>query len=186
MTLRSRFLLPAGIASAVLAFWFLWPVDRVTPRMACQLSAGMSLAEVEQILGQPIDQSRYVIMLDSGVRTYVTPEERFRTQYCLLPNSPWDPALRTVGEPLPLNWGPGTRAEYWAGSQVVVIGVLRMENNVEFLEQYIVVPVLRDGGGPLGWLQHHYQEWSSPGSSTLVAPVLPIPPPPPPPLPGDQ
>jgi hypothetical protein len=177
MVLRPRYLILTGIASIALAFWFFWPADHVTPHTACQLSAGMSLAEVEQILGKPVDQSRYLILLIGPENDPPTAESR--RQYRFLPKSPFDPVLQLMGEPLPLNWGPGHRAEFWAGSQVAVIGVLRIENNVEVLEQSIVVPVLRDGGGPLGWLQHQYEEWSCPGSSPLVAPALSIPPPPP-------
>jgi hypothetical protein len=55
MTRRTRrlllFGLPAGLVAAMLAVWLLWPRTAITRENADKIRMGMTLAEVETILG---------------------------------------------------------------------------------------------------------------------------------------
>jgi hypothetical protein len=62
MTRTRRLLLfavPAGLAVALIAAWLLWPRTAITRENAEKIQVGMTLAEVEAILGGPArdDQS---------------------------------------------------------------------------------------------------------------------------------
>jgi hypothetical protein len=58
-TMRKRWFLVLGtvvVASGVLV-WMLWPTSRLGPDNFKRIQVGMSLTEVEEILGQPGDKS---------------------------------------------------------------------------------------------------------------------------------
>src|SRR4051812_11861363 len=106
MTSRSRWrwLLMASGAMCGLAVWLLWPGERVTPRAAWVLRAGMKYEEVEQVLGPHLDEGRFglqiaVIPPPPGYATagprpalqqafYLTSEE-LRGYYLIMPRSAW-------------------------------------------------------------------------------------------------
>jgi hypothetical protein len=59
MSRRSRrlvlFGLPAGLAVLAFAAWLLWPRTAITRENAAKIQQGMTLAEVQAVLGEPAD-----------------------------------------------------------------------------------------------------------------------------------
>jgi hypothetical protein len=83
MTRRTRRLvlltLPAGPAVALVAAWLLWPRTAITRENAARIQLGMTLAEVEEILGGPArDESGGKLVGDVDGKGDADPEERQR------------------------------------------------------------------------------------------------------------
>ena len=171
MRLPKRILMPAlCVCFAVLACWSLWP-ERVTPQAARALTSGMSRAEVERVLGRPLDPNSYATMQLHlmGIGGMSAPPQPGRVRYVFAAQSAWDATLTLTGEPLPVGLADTGDLRVWAGSQVAILCVFRGDQ----LDKFYVAPVLRDGGGPWGWVRRKYQEWTSPAPTPIRARPLP-------------
>jgi hypothetical protein len=66
---RLLFSLPAGLAVALVTAWLFWPRTAITEENAAKVQVGMTLAEVEAVLGGPArDESTGPLTTDIALR----------------------------------------------------------------------------------------------------------------------
>jgi hypothetical protein len=144
MTRRTRrlllFGLPAGLVAAMLAVWLLWPRTAITRENAERIAVGMTLAEVEQILGGPArDEATGPVTADGpGTLWLMAP----RKQYLLV-----DYGARVT---VPGAKAPAPAAPRWVSDQVMITVSLDADGRVESCN---TIPVRRTEEGPLDRLR---------------------------------
>jgi hypothetical protein len=181
-----RFRYPLLLLSILVCWWF-WPNERVIPSVVAQLKEGISLEEMEEILGPHLSMDRYWVGYDYWETKENNEGKYWVGHYEFNAKSGGRASIKTVGESLPLiNWyDKNSCAFVWMGSQVCVIARFEDKESQKRLISFHIAPVVRSGGSAWDWVQQEYQKWSN--AISPVPPGYPLagspPPPPPPPLP---
>jgi hypothetical protein len=140
MTRRTRrlllFALPAGVAVAIVAAWLLLSRTAITPENAVKIQVGMTVAEVEAILGGPArDESTGPLVSDGpGDLGYRAPEQAI----VLVP----DGGLVSV----PGGWHVVPSPPQWVSDCAVIVVSLDAGGRVEACS---TLPVRRVSEGPI-------------------------------------
>src|SRR5438128_2433021 len=70
-----------------LIVWWSWPRDRLTPENLAKVRVGMSLAQVKELLGEPLDLTDYTMAIGFD------PKEERNRYYSLISKSAFFPRL---------------------------------------------------------------------------------------------
>jgi hypothetical protein len=157
---------------ALLVGYWLWPREALTDEMLAKLRPNMSLAELKQVLGEPLSQADYPVNNVGLNWSKDRSGHVFLEDLYFRPTSVFQPIyhLQVHLEALPKNtpgWHclsllergiPGSSYRVWPGRTKTLLAEI---NEQGYLGKYWIFPSDRSEGLAV-WLSKKWEEWNKP------------------------